>query len=155
MGVLNNAAIADVRKVLSGKDGGFYDGDGNLLASTETFKSQVAINNLSYQPLGDAQEHGAMGSFKVTLTVSEIVVESSLFFEQLIEGMKNHKMPEWNYRGMTRSPYNDSEEQVVYRACVPDGTIDIQNMVVGELYKRSWSFIVNEPPELMKKLLNS
>ena len=48
-----------------------------------------------------------------------------------------------------------SEEQVVYRDCVPDGNIDIQNMQVGELYKRPWSFIVNKPPELQALLRNT
>lgn len=95
-----------------------------------------------------------MTSYRVTLTVTEIVVESSDFFKQLMEGLKNHRMPVWNFRGMARSPYNDSEEQIVYRDCVPDGTIDIQNMQVGELYKRNWTFVVNQPPELQDLLVN-
>ena len=56
---------------------------------------------------------------------------------------------------MVRSPYNDSEEQIVYRDCVPDGNIDIQNMQVGEMYKRPWSFVVNQPPELQSYLQNA
>ena len=56
MGVLNTAPITDVRKVMSGKDGGLFDGDGNLLVSVENFQSQVSINNGTFQPLGDAQE---------------------------------------------------------------------------------------------------
>lgn len=59
MSVLNNAPIVDVRKVMSGKDGGLYDENGTLLVSTESFQSSVAVNNQTYQPLGDAQEHGA------------------------------------------------------------------------------------------------
>lgn len=153
--ILNNAPIVDVRKVMSGKDGGLYDENGQLLVSTESFQSQVSITNATYQPIGDAQEHGAMTSFRVTLSFSEIVVETSDFFRQFIEGMRNHKMPVWNFRGMVHSPYDDSEEQMVYRDCVPDGTIDIQNMQVGELYKRPWSFIVNQPPELQSLLMNN
>jgi len=152
MAVLNTSPVADVRKVMSGKDGALYDEDGVMLVSTENFQSQVTINNGTYQPLGDAQEHGAMTSYRVTLTFSEIIVEDSRFFQQLMNGMAQHAMPCWTFRGMMRSPYNASEEQVVYRDCVPDGNIDIQNMQVGELYKRPWSFIVNKPPELQSLL---
>ena len=155
MSVLNNAPIVDVRTVMSGKDGGLYDENGTLLVSTESFQSSVAVNNQTYQPLGDAQEHGTMSSYKVTLQFSEIIVETSEFFKQLMEGLRTHRMPVWNFRGMVRSPYDGSEEQTVYRDCVPDGNIDIQNMKVGELYKRTWSFIVNQPPELQSYLQNA
>lgn len=96
-----------------------------------------------------------MSSYKVTLQFSEIIVETSEFFKQLMEGLRTHRMPVWNFRGMVRSPYDGSEEQTVYRDCVPDGNIDIQNMQVGELYKRTWSFIVNQPPELQSYLQNA
>ena len=154
MAVLNTSPTADVRKIMSGKDGALYDENGTLLVSVENFQSQVAINNATYQPLGDAQEHAAMTSYRVTLTFSEIIVEDSTFFKQLIKGLQNHKMPVWTFRGMVRSPYDNSEEQVIYRDCVPDGNIDIQNMQVGELYKRPWSFVCNKPPELQKLLKN-
>ncbi len=148
MSVLNPSSVGDIRKVMSGKDGAMFDEDGTMLVTAENFQAQVAINNATFQPLGDAQEHGSMTSYRVTLSFSEIIVEDSKFFRQLMEGLKNHRMPVWTFRGMMRSPYDDSEEQVVYRDCVPDGSIDIQNMQVGELYKRPWSFIVNTPPEL-------
>lgn len=154
MAVLNTSPVTDVRKIMSGKDGALYDEDGTLLVSVESFQSQVAINNATYQPLGDAQEHAAMTSYRVTLTFSEIIVEDSKFFKQLIKGLQTHKMPVWTFRGMVRSPYNNSEEQTIYRDCVPDGNIDIQNMQVGELYKRAWSFVCNKPPELPKLLKN-
>lgn len=155
MSVLNTSSVADVRKVMSGKDGALYDEDGVMLVSMETFQAQVAINNATFQPLGDAQEHGAMTSYRVTLNFSEIIVEDSRFFQEFMEGLRNHRMPVWTFRGMMRSPYDESEEQVVYRDCVPDGNIDIQNMQVGELYKRPWSFIVNKPPELQTLLRNT
>lgn len=154
MPIVNAAPAVDVRKVMSGKDGALYDENGTLLVSVESYQSQVAITNGTYQPLGSAQERATMTSYRVTLTFSEIIVEDSAFFRMIIDGMKNHKMPVMNFRGMVRSPYDGSEEQVVYRDCVPDGTIDIQNMQPGELYKRSWSWIVNQPPELQSLLQN-
>ena len=155
MSIVNTAPTSDVRKVMSGKDGALYDEDGNLLVSIESYQSHVAITNQTYQPLGNAQERSTMTSYRVTLTFSEIVVEDSRFFKMIMDGMKNHRMPVLNFRGMVRSPYDDSEEQIVYRDCVPDGTIDIQNMQPGELYKRSWSWIVNQPPELQSLLQNA
>lgn len=154
MAIVNNRPTVDVRKVMSGKDGALYDDRGNLMATAENFVAQVSINNATYQPLGDAQEHAAMTSYKVTLSFSEIIVNDSAFFRAIIKGLQEHRMPAFNFRGMMRSPYDNSEEQIVYRHCVPDGTIDIQNMTVGELYKRAWSFVVNQPPDLQSLLQN-
>lgn len=155
MSILNAAPGVDVRKVMSGKDGALYDDEGTLLVSVESFQSQVAITNQTYQPLGTAQERSTMTSYKVTLTMTEIVVTNSKFFHLIMEGLKTHAMPVLNFRGMVRSPYDGSEEQVVYRDCVPDGTIDIQNMQPGELYKRNWSWVVNQPPEAQSLLQNA
>lgn len=154
MSILNTAPAIDVRKVMSGKDGALYDEDGNMLVSVESFQSQVNITNQTYQPLGSAQERSTMTSYKVTLTMSEIVVVNSTFFRLLMDGLKTGAMPVLNFRGMVRSPYDNSEEQVVYRDCVPDGTIDLQNLQPGELYKRSWNWVVNQPPDLQSLLQN-
>ena len=148
IGVINTSAPSDVRKVMSGKDGAFYDDEGTMLASTESWQAQTTINNGTYQPIGDAQEHGHMTSFRVTLNFTEIVIESSKFFRQLIRGMQKHQLPVWTFRGYVRNPYTGKEENVIYRDCVLDGNIDLQNMQVGEQYKRPWSFIVNRVPEL-------
>lgn len=155
MSVVNNAPAVDVRKVMSGKDGALYDEEGNLLVSVESFQSQASITNQTYQPLGSAQERSSMTSYKVTLTFLEIIVEDGRFFRMLMDGFKNNRMPVLNFRGMVRSPYDNSEEQVVYRDCVPDGTIDIQNLQPGELSKRTWNWIVNQPPEPQSYLQNA
>lgn len=155
MAMLNTAPALDVRKVMSGKDGALYDGDGNLLVAVESFQAQVAITNQTFQPLGNAQERAAMTSYRVTLTFTEVIVEDSEFFRLIMKGLKGGKMPVLNFRGRMRSPYDNSNEQVVYRDCVPDGTIDIQNMQPGELCKRTWNWIVNQPPELQKLLKNT
>jgi len=149
---VNESPAVDVRKVLSGKDGCLYDGDGNMLATMESFTGQANVTNANFQPLGSAMERSSMTSYRVTLTMSEIVVYDSDFFVQIMKGLRTGIMPVFNFRGMIRSPYNGKKEQVVYRDCVPDGSIDIQNMTTGELYKRSWNFICNNPPELMSRI---
>lgn len=154
MSNINESPAVDVRKVHSGKDGVLYDGNGNMMASMESFSAQANITNTTFQPLGSAMERGAMTSYRVNLTMSEIVVHDGEFFQQIMEGLRTGVMPVYNFRGVVRSPYDGSLEQVVYRDCVPDGNIDIQNMTTGELYKRSWNFICNNPPEPMSYLNN-
>lgn len=149
---VNESPAVDVRKVMSGKDGTLYDGDGKMMVTMESFSAQANITNATFQPLGSAMERSAMTSYRVNLTMSEIVVHDNEFFVKIMEGLKTGVMPVFNFRGMIRSPYNGSKEQVVYRDCVPDGSIDIQNMTVGDLYKRSWNFICNNPPELQSKI---
>lgn len=155
MSIVNNSPTVDVRKIMSGKDGALYDDEGNMMVEVESFQSQINITNATYQPLGNAQERSAMTSYRVTLTLTEVIVHDSDFFQKIMEGLSTHRMPVFNFRGMARSPYDGSEEQIVYRACVPDGTIDIQNMQPGELSKRTWNFICNEPPELQSLLNNA
>jgi len=45
-----------------------------------------------------------------------------------------------------------SDGRYVFRSCVPDGSIDIANVTSGDIINRSWSFRVNEPPDLQELL---
>ncbi len=45
-----------------------------------------------------------------------------------------------------------SDGRYVFRSCVPDGAIDIANITSGDIISRSWSFRVNEPPDLQELL---
>ena len=60
-------------------------------------------------------------------------------------------MPEWSFQGVLQGR-NGSQERVVYREVIPSGTIDLQNIGVGDAIKRSWSFFVNQVPELQSRL---
>ena len=60
-------------------------------------------------------------------------------------------MPIWNFQGLVKGR-NGTEQRMNYRSCIPTGTIDLQNLSVGDLIKRAWSFTVNEPPALQKLL---
>ena len=149
--MFNNRGPVDTRKVLTGKDGALYSDDGTMLATVETFQTQVNVTNAKYQPLGDAQEHEVFQSYGVTLTFTEIVITDERFIGELFEGMKSGVMPEWNFQGVVKGR-NDSEQRMNYRQCVPSGAIDLQNLSVGDTIKRAWSLFVNEPPELQKLL---
>lgn len=41
-----------------------------------------------------------------------------------------------------------ADGRYIFRACVPDGAIDIANITPGDIVNRAWSFRVNEPPDL-------
>ena len=149
--MLNSRGAVDARNVLTGKDGGFYDDEGTLLADVESFHSQANISNTKYHPLGDAQEHEVNTGFGVTLTFSKTLIRDGAFIRGLFSYFKTGKMPSWNFQGVVEGR-NGSQERVVYRDCVPSGTIDIQNLSVGDTIKRAWSMFVNNTPELQNEL---
>lgn len=45
-----------------------------------------------------------------------------------------------------------SDGRYIFRSCVPDGAVDIANITSGDIISRSWSFRVNEPPDLQELL---
>lgn len=149
--MFNNRAPIDTRKVLTGKDGALFNDEGVMLATIETFQTQVNVTNTKYQPLGDAQEHEVFQAYGVTLTFTETVIQDEKFIQELFTGMKTGVMPSWNFQGVVKGR-NDSEQRMVYRECVPSGTIDLQNLSVGDIIKRAWSLFVNDPPELQSLL---
>lgn len=149
--MLNTRGAIDSRKVLTGKDGAFYNDAGVMLATVESYQTQVNVTNAKYQPLGDAQEHESFQSYAVTLTFSQIVIEDDAFIQEFFAALAAGTMPSWNFQGVLKGR-NGSEQRMNYRSCIPTGTIDLQNVTVGDVVKRSWSFTVNEPPELQKLL---
>lgn len=149
--MINTRAAGDARQARTGKDGAFYNADGVLLATVESFSSNVSFNNASYSVLGNAQELESANTFKVTLTMSQIVVEDDAFIQELMTAMKEQTMPYWNFQGVLTGR-NGSEQRVVYSECVPSGQVDLQNITTGDVVKRAWNFAINQPPELQSLL---
>lgn len=147
----NAQAAGDTRHGRTGKDGALYTDDGVLIATVETFTSNVTFNNAKYSVLGDAQEHETANTFSVSLTMSQVVVEDDVFFEEIMKALEDQTMPSWNFQGSLLGA-NGSEERVTYYGCVPSGQIDIQNIAVGDVVKRNWNFFVNRPPKLTSLL---
>lgn len=147
----NARAAGDSRHARTGKDGALYNRDGVLLATVESFQSNVNFSNAKYSVLGNAQDLETANTFAVTLSMSQIVVEDDAFIVELMEALENQTMPVWDFQGSLLGR-NGSEERVVYRECVPSGQVDIQNIAVGDVIKRSWNFAVNQPPKLQSLL---
>jgi hypothetical protein len=147
----NVRAAGDSRHAITGKDGAFFNQDGVLLATVDTFTSNVSFNNAKYSVLGDGQEHETANTFSVSLTMSQLVIEDDAFIVELMEALETQIMPHWNFQGSIMGR-NGSEERVAYYECIPSGQVDLQNISTGDVIKRSWNFFVNRPPKLQKLL---
>jgi hypothetical protein len=151
---LNDTSMLDVRKLISGKDGQLFvttkKGTNLFLAEADTFQTQISPANTDYQPVGSSLTYAVNTGYTVTLTLTEAVVRDDVMLEELITDLQNGYFPTFDFQGKMRRR-DGQAERIVYRNCVPDGTIDLQNLTPGEIIKRSWSFRVNSTPEMLEK----
>lgn len=145
----NNRAPIDARKAHTGKDGLLLDGNGTILSTVESFQTQVNLSNAKYRPLGTMQDIEVPESYGTTLTLTEYVVSDATLLRKLLSGLKTGMIPQFVFQGTIRGD-NGEEERIIYRNCVPSGTIDLQNVASGDLIKRAWSFAVNDTPDAQK-----
>lgn len=150
---LNDQSLLDVRKLITGKDGRLFvttkKGTNLFLAEVDTFQAQLSPANTDYQPVGSALVYAVNTGYSVTLTLTEAVVRDDVMLTELIADLQNGYFPSFDFQGKMRRRDGQSE-RVVYRNCVPDGTIDLQNLNPGEIIKRAWSFRVNATPEILE-----
>ncbi len=150
---LNDQSLLDVRKLITGKDGRLFvttkKGTNLFLAEVDTFQAQLSPANTDYQPVGSALVYAVNTGYSVTLTLTEAVVRDDVMLTELIADLQNGYFPAFDFQGKMRRR-DGQAERVVYRNCVPDGTIDLQNLTPGEIIKRAWSFRVNCTPEILE-----
>lgn len=149
--MLNPQGKVDMRNVLSGKDGVILNSEGVTLATVESFSSKINFTNGDFSPLGDMQVHEVPMSYKVSLTLQQVVIQDDAFIQEVLEAVTDGRLPMWNFQGLVRGR-NGSEQRINYRSCIPTGDLDLQNLSVGETYKRNWNLTVNEPPDLQSLL---
>lgn len=142
MSLINSQVIADSRKVLTGNDGAIYDGKGKLLATVESFNSKMNFSNQDYRALGSPIVTQVGDSVSTTLSITMTVVKSDDFVDGLEQFQNTGKMPEWNFQGVIKGK-NGSTERKIYNYCVPTGEIDLQNVSVGSIIKRTLTFHAN------------
>ena len=150
---LNDQSLLDVRKLITGKDGRLFvttkKGTNLFLAEVDTFQAQLSPANTDYQPVGSALVYAVNTGYSVTLTLTEAVVRDDVMLTELITDLQNGYFPACDFQGKMRRR-DGQAERVVYRNCVPDGSIDLQNLTPGEIIKRAWSFRVNCTPEILE-----
>ena len=151
MPFINEMASEDARNVRSGKDGAVYNGNGKLLASVRSFTADEDVSTQAYQPVGAMQEMAVPVSYKITITIEQYVVEDDEFIQDLFNMNENGIAPEWNFQGAIQG-FNGSEQRMAYPRCVPDGTINLQNITIGELLTRSWNMTCNGRPRQLGRL---
>ena len=151
MSIINQAAAEDWRNARSGKDGALYNGNGKLLASVRSFQTSEDVTTQSYQPIGAFQDRSVPTSYKITLTIEQYVIEDDEFIQDLYDMNETGVVPEWNFQGVVYG-FNGSEQRMVYPMCVPDGSIDLQNIQIGELLTRSWNLTCNGQPRQQGRL---
>ena len=151
---LNDQSILDVRKIISGKDGQLFvtskKGVNIFLAEVDAFQTQISPVNTDYQPIGSALIPAINTGYSVTLTLTEAVVRDDVMLSELISDLQSGFFPSFDFTGKMRRR-DGQAERIVYRNCIPDGTIELQNLTPGEIVKRSWSFRVNATPEMLEK----
>ncbi len=151
---LNDQSILDVRKLITGKDGQLFvstkAGTNIFLAEVDSFQAQLSPSNTDYQPVGSSLVYAVNTGYSVTLTLTEAVVRDDIMLTELIDDLRNGFFPSFDFQGKMRRR-DGQAERIVYRNCIPDGTIDLQNLTPGEIIKRSWSFRVNASPEMLQK----
>lgn len=149
--VTNTQAVADARHAMTGRDGALYNRDGVLMATVDTFSAKANVSTQQYRPIGTLQDQNIPVTVGVTLTFSQYVVEDDTLIQEFLGFLQTGILPEWNFSGVLKRSESE-EERVVYRNCVPNGDIDIQNVTPGELVKRSWTFQCNAMPEMQSRL---
>jgi hypothetical protein len=151
---LNDQSILDVRQLITGKDGQLFistrAGVNLFLAECDTFQAQLSPANTDYQPVGSALIFAVNTGYSITLTLTECVIRDDIMLAELIRDIQNGYFPGFDFQGKLRRR-DGQTERIVYRWCVPDGSIDLQNLQPGEIVKRAWSFRVNASPEMLEQ----
>lgn len=140
----------DPRKILRGYDGYLYH-DGDLLAEVNEYNAQISVTNTDWQPVGSRIIVGVTTGYSVSLTFTEVVVRDAHLLKKLLDHVTGTGELDFEFVGKLEG-HDEDDEVFVYRACEPDGTIDLQNVTSGDLVRRAWSFRVNEPPDLQEYL---
>ena len=152
--MLNDASVLDVRKLMSGKDGRLFvevDGELVFLAEVNSFSVNMNAANVDKQPVGSILIYSVNTGVSFTLTFTEMVVRDDLILGPLIETVRAGKMPMFTFQGASER-WDDQEQRIVFRNCMPEGEFTLMNLTPGEVIERNQSFRINSIPEWLKKL---
>ena len=141
----------DARNIIPGFGGRLYSDKGIWLVQVPTFQCQINVTNESVQVAGSAQEQDIMQSFKVTLTMTEMLVVDDLM-STMAAALKQNTQPSFGFSGVLTRPSDGKQGRYILRNCIPQGNIDLFNVAPGKHVDRQWSFTVNDFPDLQSIL---
>ena len=146
MNGLNDQSILDTRQLITGKDGQLYvtsrAGVNIFLAEADTFQAQLNVNNVDYQPVGSGWVFKVTTGQSMTIMLTEAVIRDDVMMQEFIDDIRNGYIPNYDFVGKMRRREGQAQ-RIIYRRCIPDGTVDLQNLTPGDIVKRSWSFGCN------------
>lgn len=141
----------DPRQILRGYDGLLYH-DGDLLAEVNEWSASITITNTDYQPAGSRMTVGVTTAYSVGLTFTETVIKDARLLKKLLDHVKGDAGDiDFDFLGELEG-HDGTHGRYAFRACEPDGSIDIANVTPGDIIRRGWQFRVNEPPDLQDVL---
>lgn len=148
--------ILDTRQLMTGKDGFMYislpDGTEVFMAAVDTFQVQVSISNSDYQPVGSIVSYAVTTGVSFTLTFSEAVISDEYVARPIIDAIADGWIPTFDFKGTCERP-DGQKQSMLFKKCVPDGSIDLMNLQPGDILKRSFSFRINSVPSYVKSLV--
>lgn len=152
--MINDAFILDTRKLMSGKDARVFmelDGVQYFFAEVESFNLVMNVTNTDVQPIGSILQFAVGTGVNYSVTLSEMVVRDELTMMPIQNAIRAGKIPTFTFQAGAER-WDGQEQRAVIRNCTPDGSIDLLNLVPGEIIKRNMSFRVNDIPEWIKTL---
>ena len=152
--MINDAFILDTRKLMSGKDARVFmelDGVQYFFSEVESFNLVMNVTNTDVQPIGSILQFAVGTGVNYYVTLSEMVVRDELTMMPIQNAIRAGKIPTFTFQAGAER-WDGQEQRAVIRNCTPDGSIDLLNLVPGEIIKRNMSFRVNDIPEWIKTL---
>ena len=150
--MLNNQALLDTRKLITGKDGQLFvehpeTGDMIFLAEVNSFTVSMNVSNTDYQPVGSPLIYGVQTGVSFTLSFQEALIREDVMMKPILEMIQNGITPNYTFQGALKRQYDGEETRQILRNCIPDGTFDMMNVTPGEVLQRNTSWRVNSFPE--------
>ena len=151
---MNTKVLDNITKLISGKDARVYitlKGKSYLLYEANAFNAGLNPSNQDVQTLGSHIVGALPTGYSVTASVSEYVYRDDVTIGPILEAIKAGAPIVFDIQTvLDRTMIDGQEQRFTFRNCVPDGTIDVVKIAMGEISSRDLSFRVNAVPEVIK-----
>jgi hypothetical protein len=150
--MLNNQAVLDSRKLITGKDGQLWvenpeTGEMIFLAEVNTFTVAMNVSNTDYQPVGSVLVFGVPTGVSFTLSFTEAVIREDLIMKPVLDMIEKGITPNYTFQGAMKRQYDGTETRQILRNCIPEGTFNLANVTPGDIVQRETSWRINSFPE--------
>lgn len=157
MGVNKRAAL-DAPNVRTGKDGALFmnTADGQvLLSEVNEFRITVSFQNADWQPVSSSLIYGVPTGHTISITITETVIRDDVLGAPIWENFEESgpRADSRTFDFMTLlEGRNGKNQRIVIKGCIPDGDVDLLNIVPGEIVQHAWTFRCNANPEILEQL---